>query len=125
MADPNVVMVKKKKDGWSKSILSLSIPPSLGPVPVEEQKLGERRNEVTSSASATFLRREGGEEEGEQANGGGRGGECPETFEVTGPTSPNSPLNTQRKTHPFSLHPPVCACVHVLQGTRLCVCYST
>lgn len=51
---------------------SFSIPPSFCPVPVEEQKLGERRNEVTSSASATFLWREGGEEEEEEEGGGCR-----------------------------------------------------
>ena len=34
-------------------------PLSLSPVPVEGQKQGEQRNEVTSSASATFLQREG------------------------------------------------------------------
>lgn len=94
-ADPNVVIVKGR---WIVHAilrfisLTLFFCLSLCPVPVDEQKLGEQRNEVTSSASDTFLQWEGGMRGGRREQGrGGGGGECPKTFEVTGSTSPRLP----------------------------------
>lgn len=72
------------------------------PSPRTSEELGERRSEVTSSASATFLQREGGargeregdgdwEEEGEEDWEAEEEENVPKLFEVTGSPSPHLP----------------------------------
>lgn len=100
--------------------LSLSLALSLGLVPAEEQKLGEQRDEVTSSASDRIPAEGEGEEEGGNQ---GRGGECPKTFEVTGPTSPHLKKHSSCSAPPLpNASLPVRVCAHVFQYISLCMC---